>query len=71
MAPTTADEREPDHELDVRTLRVSFAEQSRLVNRGMRSGAIRVQSRIAYLTLSNPHALATSCRVSTCGRGRR
>ena len=32
MASMTVDERGPDHAFDVRTLRVSFAEQNHLVN---------------------------------------
>ncbi len=56
----------PDPVPEVRTPRPTVTEQSRLADQTSPSPMIQVQTRSAYRTLSNPHALATSCSVSTC-----
>ncbi len=56
----------PDPVTRIRTPRPSPCEQSTLAYQTRRSHTIKSDMRSAYRTLSNPHALATSCWVSTC-----
>ena len=62
-------EQRPDSVPEVRTPRPSLAQQSTFAHQTSRSQTSQLETRSAYRTLSNPHALATSCRVSTCRQG--
>ena len=73
MTSTISDDRHTPTTQDIQMLATQGVEMSLAVDSRAEPRRIRHRShtRFAHSTLSIPHALATSCRVSTCRQGSR